>query len=74
MKPLTKKQKEILDYYIMFLKNNQRYPSLVEAGEEFGIQRGSVYHRLKLIQNKGYIKLSMHGIYIYDLRIKVYYK
>lgn len=59
--PLTKRQKEILDYIHDSVKKNGYAPSLQEIKDHFKLKAVSTVHEhLENLKNKGYIKKEMN--------------
>src|SRR5205814_3015450 len=57
MLPLTKRQREILDYLNEFIQQNGYAPSLEEIGKRFGLSSLATVHKhLTNLQEKGFIK------------------
>ena len=57
MLPLTKRQREILDYLNEFIEQNGYAPSLEEIGRRFGLSSLATVHKhLTNLQDKGFIK------------------
>ncbi len=57
MQPLTKRQREILDYLTEFIDHNGYAPSLEEVGRRFGLSSLATVHKhLTNLQEKGFIK------------------
>lgn len=59
MQPLTKRQREILDYLNEFIEHHGYAPSLMEIGRRFGLSSLATVHKhLTNLQEKGFIKRS----------------
>src|SRR2546423_8908233 len=57
MLPLTKRQREILDYLQDFIQQHGYAPSLEEVGRRFGLSSLATVHKhLTNLQEKGFIK------------------
>src|SRR3979411_3245431 len=57
MLPLTKRQREILDYLNEFIAQHGYAPSLEEIGRRFGLSSLATVHKhLTNLQEKGFIK------------------
>ena len=57
MLPLTKRQREILDYLNEFISEHGYAPSLEEIGRRFGLSSLATVHKhLTNLQEKGFIK------------------
>ena len=57
MLPLTKRQREILDYLSEFIQHHGYAPSLEEIGRRFGLSSLATVHKhLTNLQEKGFIK------------------
>ncbi len=57
MQPLTKRQREILDYLNEFIQQHGYAPSLEEIGQRFGLSSLATVHKhLTNLQEKGFIK------------------
>ena len=57
MLPLTKRQREILDYLNQFIEQHGYAPSLEEVGRRFGLSSLATVHKhLTNLQEKGFIK------------------
>ncbi len=57
MQPLTKRQREILDYLREFIERNGYAPSLEEIGRRFNLSSLATVHKhLTNLQEKGFIK------------------
>ncbi len=57
MQPLTKRQREILDYLTDFIQQHGYAPSLEEIGRRFGLSSLATVHKhLTNLQDKGFIK------------------
>src|SRR5437588_8075088 len=57
MLPLTKRQREILDYLNEFITEHGYAPSLEEIGRRFGLSSLATVHKhLTNLQDKGFIK------------------
>ncbi|MDP3964672.1 MAG: winged helix-turn-helix transcriptional regulator, partial [bacterium] len=57
--PLTKKQKEILDFIVEFMKVNEYAPSYREIGEHLGLSSpATVAEHVRSLEDKGYLKLQ----------------
>jgi repressor LexA len=57
VQPLTKRQREILDYLNDFIQHNGYAPSLEEIGRRFGLSSLATVHKhLTNLQEKGFIK------------------
>jgi len=55
--PLTKRQKQILDYLEEFLTSREYSPTLEEIADHFGMASlNGVYKHLKVLEEKGFIK------------------
>lgn len=56
-KPITKRQKEILDFVRDFITDNSYPPTLNEIRENFGLSSISTVHQhINVLTNKGYLK------------------
>lgn len=59
MQPLTKRQREILDYLQEFIQQHGYAPSLEEVGRRFGLSSLATVHKhLTNLQEKGFIRRS----------------
>ncbi|MCU0255410.1 MAG: transcriptional repressor LexA [Vicinamibacterales bacterium] len=59
MQPLTKRQREILDYLTDFIQQHGYAPSLEEVGRRFGLSSLATVHKhLTNLQDKGFIRRS----------------
>ena len=59
MQPLTKRQREILDYLNEFIQQHGYAPSLEEIGQRFGLSSLATVHKhLTNLQDKGFIRRS----------------
>jgi repressor LexA len=59
VQPLTKRQREILDYLNEFIQQHGYAPSLEEIGERFGLSSLATVHKhLTNLQEKGFIRRS----------------
>ena len=57
MRPLTRRQREILDYLNEFIEHHGYSPSLEEIGRRFGLSSLATVHKhLTNLQEKGFIK------------------
>ena len=57
MQPLTKRQREILDYLNEFIEQHGYAPSLEEIGRRFGLSSLATVHKhLTNLQDKGFIR------------------
>ena len=57
MQPLTKRQREILDFLNSFIEQHGYAPSLEEVGRRFGLSSLATVHKhLTNLQDKGFIK------------------
>ena len=57
MQPLTKRQREILDFLNTFIEQHGYAPSLEEVGQRFGLSSLATVHKhLTNLQDKGFIK------------------
>lgn len=57
MQPLTRRQREILDYLAEFIEHHGYSPSLEEIGRRFGLSSLATVHKhLGNLQEKGFIK------------------
>lgn len=57
MQPLTRRQREILDYLTEFIEHRGYGPSLEEIGRRFGLSSLATVHKhLTNLQDKGFIK------------------
>ena len=57
MQPLTKRQREILDFLNEFIEQNGYAPSLEEVGRRFGLSSLATVHKhLTNLQEKGFIR------------------
>ena len=57
MQPLTRRQREIMDYLTEFIEHHGYSPSLEEIGRRFGLSSLATVHKhLTNLQNKGCIK------------------
>src|SRR3954465_12263811 len=57
MQPLTKRQREILDYLNEFIQQHGYAPSLEEIGERFSLSSLATVHKhLTNLQEKGFIR------------------
>ena len=57
--PLTKRQKEILDYIASFIDDQGYAPSFEEIAESFGYSSlATVHEHLSNLERKGYIRKS----------------
>lgn len=54
--PLTKKQKETLQFLITFNKRKGYMPSLEESAKHFKIAIVSVFERIRALEKKGWLK------------------
>src|SRR6195256_6794688 len=62
MLPLTKRQREILDYLNEFIQQHGYAPSLEEIGHRFGLSSLATVHKhLTNLQEKGFIKRAWNG-------------
>lgn len=59
MKPLTKRQAEVLDFIKSFRAKNSFPPTLREIADNFNISVKGVYDHLKAIEKKEYIKCNL---------------
>lgn len=64
--PLTRKQREVLDFYESFIKDNKRVPSYSEAWKLLDLDRTVVYTHVKNLEKKWY--LTAWG---WDIRINI---
>ncbi|MBI4128023.1 MAG: transcriptional repressor LexA [Parcubacteria group bacterium] len=61
-RPLTKKQKQILDFIIEFIKGNDYPPSYREIAGHFGISStATIYEHVKNLEEKGYLKSTEYS-------------
>uniref|UniRef100_A0A7C3SRI9 Repressor LexA n=1 Tax=Dictyoglomus turgidum TaxID=513050 RepID=A0A7C3SRI9_9BACT len=59
---LSKKQKEVLDFVIDFLKKERRMPTVREVAKALGLKSsGSSYFHLKALVDKGYLVQDKNG-------------
>ena len=58
MKKLTKLQQNVLTYIKLTIKSKGFQPSLKEMAEYFGTYPAGILSHLKLIEKKGYIKMT----------------
>ena len=59
MQPLTKRQREILDYLNEFIQQHGYAPSLEEIGRRFGLSSLATVHKhMTNLESKGFIKRS----------------
>ncbi len=59
MQPLTKRQREILDYLNEFIQQHGYAPSLEEIGRRFGLSSLATVHKhMTNLETKGFIKRS----------------
>jgi repressor LexA len=59
VQPLTKRQREILDYLTDFIQQHGYAPSLEEVGRRFGLSSLATVHKhLTNLQDKGFIRRS----------------
>ncbi len=59
MQPLTKRQREILDYLNEFIQQHGYAPSLEEIGQRFGLSSLATVHKhMTNLETKGFIKRS----------------
>ncbi|MFC1652678.1 transcriptional repressor LexA [Planctomycetota bacterium] len=56
MKPITKKQKMILDFITKRLADQGRPPSQREIGAQYGLAQNSVFQFLNYLKQKGYLE------------------
>ena len=57
MQPLTRRQREILDYLTDFIEEHGYAPSLEEIGQRFGLSSLATVHKhLTNLQDKGFIR------------------
>jgi repressor LexA len=57
MQPLTRRQREILDYLTDFIEDHGYAPSLEEIGQRFGLSSLATVHKhLTNLQDKGFIR------------------
>ena len=68
MRDLTDKQKAILEWIIVFTRENHMPPTVREIAREFSISSAGVFGHLKALQNKGHIERGALGAR--SLRIK----
>lgn len=62
MKPLTQRQKEILEYLLSFQQKVGRTPTGPEIAQHFGFKdHSSAYQHLELLAKKGYVEISQFG-------------
>ncbi len=62
MRQLTKRQKEILDFIIVFHDREGRFPTGPEIADHFGFKDPSpAYQHLDALETKGYIKIKRFG-------------
>jgi len=61
MRPLTPKQKKILDWVTAFQAKHNMPPTVREIGRRFHMVPSSVFGHLKLIGKKGYLKRGKLG-------------
>ena len=60
MLPLTKRQREILDFLNDFIQQNGYAPSLEEIGRRFGLSSLATVHKhLTNLQDKGFINVKV---------------
>jgi DNA-binding MarR family transcriptional regulator len=57
MRPLTQRQREVLNFILKFFPNEQRMPSVREIGEHFSISPNGVTAHLHALAKKGFIAL-----------------
>ncbi len=58
MKGLTKLQKKLLSYIKLKIKSVGYQPTLYEMSQYFGVWPTAIVSHLKLIEKKGYIRLT----------------
>jgi repressor LexA len=56
VRPLTPRQKDVLDFLKKYLNEKGYSPSLEEVAKHLGISIPSVHQHIELIQKKGYLK------------------
>lgn len=66
IQPLTRKQREIYDFYDSYIRENKRVPSYSEAGEILNLDRTVVYTHIKNLEKKWYL-IATNG----DIKINI---
>ena len=70
---LTKRQKEVLDFIVEFLKNQEYSPSFEEIAEGMGLASIATVHKhLTALEAKGYLKRSFNQSRALELGPKYY--
>ena len=61
---LTRKQREIYDFYGSFIRENKRAPSYSEAGKLLDLDRTVVFTHVKNLEKKGYLIATKGNIQV----------
>jgi repressor LexA len=60
--PLTRRQREILDYYQAYTEEAGISPTLEEAAQHFGISKVTIFGHVKELERKGILRRAKPGI------------
>lgn len=55
-RPLTARQREVLDYLRLFVRQRGFPPTVRDAAADFGVQHHAIVQHLKALEAKGYIE------------------
>ena len=72
-KDLTKKQKEILDFIVEYIRDHDYAPSFREIGEEFSLSSPATVHKhVEALREKGFLKSDFNSARSMELTGKVW--
>lgn len=60
--PLTRRQREILDFYQAYTQDQGISPTLEEVAQEFGINKVTIFGHVKELERKGVLRKARKGI------------
>lgn len=60
--PLTRRQREILDYYQAYSEEAGISPTLEEAAQHFGVSKVTIFGHVKELERKGILRRAKPGI------------
>jgi len=60
--PLTRRQRDILDYYRAYSEDTGISPTLEEAAQHFGVSKVTIFGHVKELERKGILRKAKPGI------------
>ncbi|MHC4262264.1 MAG: transcriptional repressor LexA [Planctomycetota bacterium] len=60
--PLTRRQRQILDFFARYTRENGISPTLEEAAQEFGLNKVTIFGHVSELERKGVLERSQPGV------------